>query len=228
MNKRRIAMIAGWSLVLMALIAGFSVGYAYSKFYQPDQISSMKDIILSNQGQYWTMLIGIFLILILDILVSYTLYKYFIDDNRNISFISGILRVVYTVIFGIASFYLVKNLNINEVSNQMINANFQSFQSIWSGGLVIFGFHIILIGFLMKLHKRIPKILWYLTLIAGVSYIVVHILKLTNQNSEFVNTLEMILSLPMAIGELGLAIWLIIRGGKNDKIIKEPAANNVE
>ncbi len=227
MNKRQIALISGWSLILMAIIAGFSVGYAFSEFNKPDQASSLKDIILSNQGLYLSMLIGIFLILLLDVLVSYTLYRYFMDDSRKISLASGLLRMIYTLIFGIATFYLVENFKINGIQNQSINANFQSFQTIWSGGLVIFGFHIILIGYLMKLHQRIPKILWYLTLIAGVSYIAVHTLKFTNPGAGFVSTLEMILSLPMAIGELGLAIWLIISGGKDGELLKKSAAENV-
>jgi hypothetical protein len=66
----------------------------------------------------------------------------------------------------------------------------------------------------MKLHPPIPKILWYLALIAGISYVVVHFLKLTLTQSDIVSNLEMILALPMAIGELGLAVWLIMKGGK--------------
>ena len=214
MNNRWFAIITGFSLILMAIIAGFSVGYAFSEFYQPNQLDSLKENILNNLGLYRNMLIGILAIIILDLLVSYTLYAYFKDDNRKVSFTSGILRVAYTFIFGVATYFLVKNLNIRELTNQEINANFELFQSIWNSGLVIFGFHIILIGILMKLHGIIPKILWYLTLIAGISYIIVHLLKLTNPDSEFVVTMGMILALPMAIGELGLAIWLLIKGGK--------------
>lgn len=66
----------------------------------------------------------------------------------------------------------------------------------------------------MKLHPPIPRILWYLTLIAGISYVFVHYLKLTLTQSAIVSNLEMILALPMAIGELGLAVWLIMKGGK--------------
>lgn len=214
MNKRRIARIAGWSLILMAIVAAFSVGYAFAEFNLPDQIDSLKENILANQGLYQNMLIGILIILILDLLVSLTLYEYFRNDNGKISLISAGLRIIYTLIFGIATFYLWKNLNADELTNQAIYTNFQLFQSIWNGGLIIFGFHIILIGILMRLHKKIPKILGYLTLIAGVSYVIVPLFKLTNPNSEFVGTLEMILLLPMAIGELGLATWLILKGGK--------------
>ena len=228
MSKRRLAIITGWSLILMAALAGFSLGYAYPEFYQSDQIELLKDNVLNNLGLYRNMLIGISLILILDFLVSYTLYairytlyEYFKDDNRKISLISGALRIAYTLIFGIATFHLSKNLNITGITNQSINTNLELFQSIWSGGLIIFGLHLILIGILMKLHDRIPKILWYVTLIGGISYIIVHLLKLVNPNLEFVNTLEMILALPMAIGELGLAIWLLVKGGKEDEIKKE-------
>ena len=225
MHKRKIALIIGWSLILMAIIAGFSLGYAYPEFKQSDQIDLLKDNVQDNLGLYRNMLIGIILIIILDFLVSYTLYKYFKEENRNISLMSGVLRVAYTFIFGIATFYMSKNLNITELTNQTVNTNLRLFQSIWSGGLIIFGLHLILIAMLMKWHKRIPKILWYFTWIAGVSYIIVHLLKSVSTNSELANTLEMILALPMAIGEIGLAIWLLLKGGKESKFEKKPIAN---
>ena len=73
----------------------------------------------------------------------------------------------------------------------------------------------------MKLHRKIPKILWYITLVAGISYVVTSFLKVLNPDSEMVKTLIMILALPMTIGELGLAIWLWIKGGKETKIKNE-------
>ena len=224
MNQRRLAITTGISLLIMAIVAGFSVGYAYAELYNPAQLEFLKDSILQNMGLYQSMLIGILIILILDLLVSYTLYKFFEDDNKRMSFLSGVIRVVYTVIFGIATYYLTKNLSTNELTNQIANSNFQQFQIIWNGGLVVFGFHILLVSFLMKLHMIIPKILWYLTLIAGVSYLVLHLLKLGSPNSEMVKNLEIILALPMTIGELGLAIWLLIKGGKETRVKNETSS----
>lgn len=213
MNKRIIAKTTGWSLIFMTLVAIFSVGYAYQTVYSTEHFSSLKESLISNKVLYQYMLLGIGVILILDLLVSYTLYIYFEKDNKKIALISAIIRVIYTIIFGVATFYLINNLN-NEIGNELVKQNFRKFEFTWNFGLLIFGLHIILIGILMKLHKGVPKTLWYLTLFAGVSYIVVHFLKLSIPQSEFVGTLEMILALPMAIGELGLAIWLIIKGGK--------------
>lgn len=213
-KNRRIALTTGWALVMMAVIAGFCFGYALPEINQADPFNSLAENIFAKRGLYQSMLIGIIVIILLDFLVSYTLYEFFRADSKRISLTSGILRGVYTVIFGVATSYLVRNLNSNEITNEAIKTNFELFFLIWNTGLVIFGFHILLTGILMKLHQKIPKSLWYLALFAGVSYIIVHLLKLISPESEVTNMLAVVLALPMAIGELGLAIWLIVKGGK--------------
>jgi hypothetical protein len=218
MNQRRVAIITSISLLLMTVLAGFSIGYAYTQFDNPEQFDFLKDTIIQNRGLYQSMLVGILIIIILDFIVSYTLYKYFEEDHPTMSLVSGIIRGVYTVIFAMATYYLTKNLNSSELTNQLASTNFQMFQTIWNGGLVVFGFHILLIGFLMKLHQKIPQILWYITLLAGVSYVVVSALKLVSPDAQLVDTLVMVLALPMTIGELGLAVWLLIKGGKEAKV----------
>jgi hypothetical protein len=217
-NNRTFAKIIGYSLLLMAIIAGFAFGFALPKIFNPGQLDFVQSNLASNLQLYKLMLLAILIVILLDTLVSFTLYLYFKNVNRKIALLSGILRIVYTVIFGIATFQLTKNLHPTETSNEIIINNFHTFHSIWSAGLIIFGIHLFLVGILMKLHTRIPKILWYLALIAGVSYVVVHFLKLTLTQSDIVSNLEMILALPMAIGELGLAVWLIIKGGKTKQI----------
>lgn len=214
MNKRKTAVITGNSLLLMAIVAGFSFGYAYPIFDDPEQGEFLKDNILQNRGLYQGMLAGILAIILLDFIVSFTLYKYFEDDHKRMSMISGVIRAVYTLIFGIATYYLTQNHNTNELTNQVASSNFEQFQTLWNSGLVVFGFHIVLIGVLMKLHKRIPNILWYITLIAGISYVVVSLLTLKSPDSDMVKTLVMILALPMTLGEVGLAIWLLGKGGR--------------
>lgn len=214
MKKRKAAQTTGWSLLLMALVAGLSIGFAYTQFDTPDQFELLKENILQSIVLYRGMIIGILMIIILDFIVSYTLYIYFKDDHKKMSIASGIIRAVYTIIFGIATYFLLINLDTENLTNEIAYHNFQRFQTIWISGLVLFGFHIILIGFLMRLHLEIPKVLWIITLIAGIAYVLVSSLKLQSPDSDMVNTVEMVLALPMTVGEMGLAIWLILRGGK--------------
>jgi hypothetical protein len=214
MNKQRaIAKLTGYSLVLMALVAGFSFGFAFPKFFDVTQLDLAKQSLIENLGHYKLMLLGILMVLLLDLLVSWTLLQYFKNDNKKLAWLSFIFRIIYTVLFCIASFYLTKNLE-QSIDSALVIDNYQSFETIWGIGLIIFGIHLLFIGMLMKLHKLIPKILWYLTIIAGAAYILVHILKVFfPQLKELTNTLNIVLALPMALGELGLAVWLIVKGG---------------
>jgi len=214
-KNRTLAKIIGFSILLMAVVAGFSFGFAFPKIYNPGQLDIAQSNLIENLQLYKLMLFGIFLVLILDILVSWTIYLYFKIDNKKLALLSCIMRVIYSIIFGIATYFLVKNIGQPNNDNQIVIENYNSFQKIWSIGLIIFGIHLLIVGVLMKLHKLIPKILWYLTIVAGVSYIFVHLLKTTSpQFTELNNLINNILALPMTLGELGLAVWLIIKGGK--------------
>jgi hypothetical protein len=88
-----------------------------------------------------------------------------------------------------------------------------AFSKMWSFGLIFFGVHLLIVGYLALKSGFIPKILGFLLLIAASSYIVVHVLHVFfPQLEQMTAILENILSLPMALGELAFGIWLIIKG----------------
>lgn len=214
MNQRLIALITGWTIVIMAITAGFAFGYALPGFSSPEQGISLQLHLQDNRGLYLAMLIGIIFVQLLDVIASFTFFKFFQKDHRTIALVSGGLRFVYTLIFCFGTLFLIRNISSDTASDRWILSNFESFQNIWTFGLIIFGIHIVLLGYLMKLHGRIHTILWILAMIAGCSYSLVSGLKLMDFNPEFTGNLEMVLALPMTLGELGLAIWMIVRGGK--------------
>jgi len=223
-NNRTFAKLTGWSIVLMTIVSGFVFGYANPKIYDPDNLDLLQNNLFLNLKLYNLMLIGFIIIIVLDIIVSLTIYFFFKDDNSKLAFLSFLLRIIYTIIFIFSFGYLVDNVLLTSINNDTVLENYQMFYLLWSLGLIVFGFHLFVVGILMKLHKQIPKILWYLTILAAVSYILVHFLKnVFPELSEFTTTLENILSLPMAIGELGLAVWLIVRGGKAKMNIPIPS-----
>tara|TARA_R110002096_G_scaffold126532_2_gene273565 strand:+ start:54507 stop:55106 length:600 start_codon:yes stop_codon:yes gene_type:complete len=199
----------------MALVAGFVFGYALPEFSSAKEGMSLQEFIESKQSLYFAMLAGLIFIQVLDLIVSYTFYKFFLQQHRKMAAISGGLRFLYSLIFIFASLFLFKNLTDNTVYDEWILSNIQFFHNIWTFGLIIFGIHILLLGYLMKLYGGIHKILWLLALIAGISYSLVSTLKLLEFEPEFTENLEMILALPMTVGELGLAIWMVVKGGKN-------------
>ena len=217
MNKQRtIAKITGYSLVAMVLIAGFSFGFALPKIFGSNQLEFAQKHLTENLELYKFMLFGILLVILLDVLVSWTLYLFFKDENKKLAIYSFVFRIIYTLIFCVATYFLA--INIGQNDNGIVIENYKLFEYIWSIGLIIFGIHLLIVGQLMRLHKLIPGILCYLTIIAGASYVLIHTLKITlPQLTNLTNTLNSILALPMVLGEVGLSVWLIIKGGKIEK-----------
>ncbi len=210
-KNRKSALVTGYSLLLMALLAGYVFGYAFPKLYNFTDLNVSQNNISSQLYDF--MMLGIIMVMLLDFVVSISVYKYFKNDNKKLALWAGFLRIIYSVIFGIAIFYLFRNRN--ELNTAVFIKNYDSFQRYWSIGLIIFGFHLLIVGILMKGHKAIPKILWFLMLMVGPTYVFIHLLKtflphLTN----LVDLLNSIFGLPMALAELGLAVWLILKGGK--------------
>lgn len=217
MNKQRLfAKLSGYSLLLMAVVAGFSIGFAMPKIFDTNQPDFFQTSFDGRSHLYIMMLIGVLIVILLDLLVSWSLYEFFKKDNEKLSLLSLVLRLVYTAVLSVAAFNLTKNITVE--SSTLALDNYQSFDLIWSAGLIVFGLHLLVVGFLMKLHKSIPMILWALTILAGFSYVLVHTMKSTApQMAELTGSLNDLLALPMALGELGLAIWLIVKGGKIKK-----------
>jgi len=136
------------------------------------------------------------------------------------------LRVVFAIIFAVGIFSLILVLKIangniavaQEIIGKQIMNYLESFEAIWSFSLIIFGFHLFALGILVFRSKYIHNFWGVVLILAAVSYILAKFL--FSESENYIRTAEMILSLPMAFGEVGFAFWLIIRGGK-PKIIYE-------
>lgn len=222
-TNRKFALIAGIALIFMAVAAAFSYGYVHNTLVIPGNPETTVSNLKSNRLLFMIEVLGWHFILLCDAVVAWALYNFFKNENRKLSLLTAGLRVVYTAILGVAIFhfiYILKILNgtftiASESVNQKVMFHLKSFETIWSFGLIIFGFHLLLLGFLVLKSKTIHNI-WGITLLfAALSYILIHSSKLLLPEFESqVKTIEMMLSLPMAFGEIGFAVWLIIRGGK--------------
>jgi hypothetical protein len=151
------------------------------------------------------------------------------DENRKLALATSGLRLVYTAILGMAifNFFLILNVlkgtdlvPLEEIS-QKVMLYLKSFENTWTFGLIVFGFHLLVLGILVLKTRNIHRFWGILLTFAGVSYILISSSKLIFPDLESpIKTVEMVLSLPMAFGEIGFAVWLIIRGGKPKTVFR--------
>lgn len=216
MRDQRIqGLLAGLSLLLMAVAAGFSFGYVYSGMVIPDQDSQTVANLSEGMAMFRAGAWGWVLVLILDVVVALALYRYFKPVQASFSALTGGMRLVYSAFLALAISHLFTAMGQvttgTDATEVMTSLN--TFEEIWSGGLIVFGLHLIGLGMLSLRSGFVPRLWGWLLVVAGLSYTGVHGARVLLPGMEAqVQQAEILLSLPMALGELGFAIWLIYTG----------------
>ena len=94
-------------------------------------------------------------------------------------------------------------------------ASLKAFDNTWSIGLAVFGFHILVLGFLVLKSGYVPKILGILLIIAFFGYSVTGFIDpLLPDHENYRTLIEWVFVVPMVTGEVGLGLWLLVKGGK--------------
>ncbi|WP_144507181.1 DUF4386 domain-containing protein [Bacillus mycoides] len=223
MNERKFALFAGTSLLVMAFIAFFSYGFVHGNLVvQGDTNATFHNIQTSN-SLFKAEIFGWIIIFITDIVAAWALYFFLKPIHANLSLLTACLRLMYTATLGIAIFNLIfvlllsKSTVANSEAYTMLFL--EAFEYIWSVGLIIFGLHLFVLGYVTFLFKQIPKFISILLFIAAIGYIVIHAMNtMFSQYDAMLSILNVVFQLPMIAGELGFSIWLLLRGGKNSTV----------
>jgi uncharacterized membrane protein len=221
-QEKYYGIISGLSLIVMGLAAGFSYGFVYDQIVAESTLETF-DNLANNKSLFIGGLVGWLVVIFTDLLVSFALYVFFKRTNKGISMLTAIIRLLYTLVLGIAVYYLFSVLPMMDQADKAnkISGLISSFENIWSIGLIIFGIHLLGLGYLSLKSKFVPGFYGYLLYFGGAAYLFVHGAKqLALLEPTLLVSIESVLSLPMALSELLLAFWLIYKGFKNKKNIK--------
>ena len=159
-----------------------------------------------------------------DLLLTWTLYLLLKKVNRNLSLFTAWLRLVNAAIFGLALFNLLNVLKIinNPKYTEIIGdfylqtqvlLSLDSFNHTWLIGLIFFGLHLILLGYLIVKFNYIPKVIGILLFIAGIGYLIDSFAYFIYPDYDSVKEVfQIIVILPDIIGEFSFTVWLLIKG----------------
>lgn len=213
------AITAGIGLLIMAVIAPIANFVIIQGLIEPGNVANTVSNITSSMGLF-RLGIGLFMIVaLLDIMVAWALYVYLSPINKHISLLAAWLRLVYAAILVVALFYLANVLQLINgteylagFSTSRLNAevmlSLNNFTHGWELGLIIFGFHLLLLGYLVFKAGYMRNVLGILLLLAALGYIMDGFGKL------FFHNYTVSISMFTFIGELILIFWLLIKGGK--------------
>src|SRR5688572_6294502 len=207
-SLRTAAIVAGVGLLLMAILSPIAYLNTFQSLVKFDDAALTAQNILNSMGAFRTCIILLFTVAILDIVVAWGLYIMLVPANKNLSALAAWLRVIYGGIFIFAISKLYVALQVITADGTQTMSYLKSFQSIWDMGLILFGFHLLVLGYLVFKSGYVPRWLGVFLVLAGVGYIV----------DGFGKTLSPDYNLNIAqftfVGEVLLIFWLLWRGFK--------------
>jgi hypothetical protein len=224
-SQRKAVLVAGFSVIIMAVLAGFAYGYILQSLIVPENPTLTANNIKSSMMPFRVGICSFLVIVICDVLAAWGLHIFLKQVNENLSLLSAWFRLVYSGIFvvGLLNFTFVvlllndaNYLSVFEINqlNALIMFFLKGFNNIWSIGLLIFGCHLYVLGYLVFKSGFIPKIFGVLLIIAALCYIISNFANLLLHNYEkYKPTVELFISLPMIVDELGFDLWLLFKDG---------------
>lgn len=223
---RQAALTASIASIIMFFAALIAELYMRQHLIVPGDAAATASAVLAHTGVFRLGLCCFLLVLVCDVLVAWALYLFFNPLHGPLSLLGMLFRLVYTAMFGTALFNLVAGFRMltspagfssGLLQSQALQC-FQGFDDAWALALVFFGIHLLLVARLIFKASVVPKWLGYVLLIAGVAYLSDNLCKLLLPSyAAWKVVLTTLVAIPSMVGELGFAIWLLMKGGKENR-----------
>lgn len=207
MNPRQLSIIAGVSYLVIffsAIYANFFVLEALLA----DPVATATDSSMHVRFGALAFLVAA----VFDVFVAWALFELY--KNNPLSRLSTYFRIMHATIMGVAVFALPYVLTVTTAEE--ILGQVSIFNTMWLIGLFFFGFHLLLLGRIVKHIRFIP----YLLLLAGVMYIVDTSAQFVFPNyASYADIFLMLVAIPAVFGEMSFSLWLLVKGGKNNNLV---------
>ncbi len=181
-SQRKVALIAGFSLLVMALLAPFAHFGVLQALVVPADAAATVNNIIASEGLFRVAIAALLVVTFLDILVAWALYVLLRPVNAALALLVGWLRLAAPAVFAVA---LANLLDVAQLVGGPDGAALQpaqlqaqvmsSITSFDNGWIVIahaiFGLHLFGLGYLLFRSAHFPRFLGVLVVIAGGGYL---------------------------------------------------------
>ena len=208
-SLRTASLIAGLGLALIVVLASLGNFVAVQPLIAPGDAATTAQDILNSETLFRWGIASLILAAVLDMIVAVALLVLFEPVSRGVSTTAALFRVAYAAVFLVAIVQLVVALGLLGDPTQAMRA-IDAYNTIWLVGLIFFGVHLVLIGYLAYRSNYMAKVFGILLVVAGLGYLI----------DGFGTVLVPNYSIDMAqftfVGEAALMFWLLIKGARKD------------
>ena len=225
-SLRKAAIVAGFGLLTMTIFAIYAYFFVRPSLIVPGDVTTTANNIMANELLFRSSIVSWLIVLMCDVVVAWALYVLLKPVNKSLSLLAAWFRLVYTTIHGIALLNLIFVLQLLSGADYLtvfetdqlhalvlLFLNGYNYGSLI--GLVFFGFHLFVLGYLVFKSDYIPRIIGVLLIIASFGYLIENFGNVLLPNyANYEAIIQMVFIVPMFIGELSLCFWLLLKGAK--------------
>ncbi len=212
---RGASLVAGIGLLAMTAVAIFANFVVLEGLVTPGNAATTARDVMASETMFRLGILGWFAIAVLDVVVAWALFQVFAPVDAGISRLSAWLRLAYAGVLMVAAGELVGALRLLDggqhlavFSAEQLQANallrIGAFTDLFDAGLILFGLHLLAVGYLAYRSGYVPRVVGVLLGVAGIGYVVDSVTAILGQPTN--------VGAVTFIGEFLLALWLVIWG----------------
>jgi hypothetical protein len=225
MSPRSAARVAGFGYLAIGVLGIFANFFVLEGLIESGDAAATADNIAASEGLFRLGIASLVLVAVLDVVIGLALYVLLGPVHKSLALLAAGFRLVYAAIFGAALVFLVLAVQLLEGSDYLAAIEpdqlhvqmmvfLDGFGYGWLIGLVWFGAHLLVLGYLLITSGYLPRILGILLMVAGAGYLVDSFANLLLSNYDDYETLFLIVvAVPSVIAEFAFAFWLLLRAG---------------
>ena len=218
-SPRKLALVAGLGLLIMALLAPFAVfGVVDTLVVSGDPTATFHNI-SASEGLFRSGIAAFLIVIMLDVVVAWAFYVLLRPVHRTVALLTAWLRLAFAAVFASALINLLDAAQLVTSADQstlppeqlhaQVMSSIASFDYGWTGiALAIFGLHLFGLGYLLFKSADFPKFLGVLVLLAGGGYLI------DSFGTILVPEYSLTIGVFTFIGEALLILWLFWRAIK--------------
>jgi len=200
------AAVAGVGLLVMAALALMASARLDSLVVDGDASATARHL-ATHELAFRFAVCGFAVVAVLDVVVAWALYWFFRSTDSGGSMLAAVLRVVYAAVFlASLSHLLAAARAAGTAAPVSVMAAVDAFKDLWAVALVLFGVHLVAVGYLSLRSRMVPKIVGVLVVLSGAGYLVDSFGKMLS-NGYGVDVARLTF-----VGELALMVWLLWSG----------------
>jgi Domain of unknown function (DUF4386) len=216
------ARLAGVLYLLIAVLAPFSILYIPSMLIVPGDAATTASNILASEGLFRLGIVADSVVVLLEIALIAVLYVLLRPVNKTLALVVTFARLAMTVIMAVNVFNSLGVLLLSSDAKYLtvfkpdqLHALVLLFLNLHDSGVYIwqfiFGFHFLVLGYLVFKSGFFPRILGILLWVACLGYLM-DSFGILFPISGALSMVSSVLLAAGVIGELSFTLWLLIKG----------------